>query len=814
MTGESMLRSLPLLLALAITNLMSPEASLDAHGSHGPRLEITSPRSHFVTTARVIDVTVAFDARWLPADTIVLLVDGVEVDRITSDTPFEELTHTFTIDLSNHPDGIATLRARALRTEPVPGHRKHQTRRTKAVVLGSDVVRLRLDRDVSNGVLVGAAGGELTSADGALTLSIPEGALRRTREITMNEIDPASLPPLDEGATPTAAYELLPHGLRFTRPVSVALTLDGSSKRADGSVGRETVGLLNLSGDVIEELSDQTLTIDGNSGLAVAHGTISHFSTVIGAITNRYVLTISGIPEPAVVPLNAMFTVKVIVTPLPGAPIQGDVRIDRTSIGNLRLVDPPENTVERHYVGRQAVEVDFQFQCTEVGVGHEVLKVRVPDPPPADSTLVVDADLNVYCTDEATSEGKRSFMAYDRQINVTVDPVTQTRIVMDDDPRPAIKLLESINEPDVQLKVTITDLNPGVLSPPERSRSSHPATLVSRGPRSPVYDLDTSLGSGSAEQEIVWDCEHRGITTLLFQFTFSKGTAETSTTLFAAVECTEPNNDAPEIRSSPPQDPVVPGTPAGSYFYVPNVFGLRQTVWELLLEGPGGTWVSQLPEWVDFNSETGQVSGTPRADQAGTYRFRLTAREMDDSSRQAAQEFTITVTAPPPIPSTVIVPSFVGLIRDGAIDQILAVGLLLGNVIEIVDPLQPVETIVAQTPLAGAVAALGSAVDLVINVARAALTPVGQPEGLHNTRTFNLPPGNRITIAGSNGFVILDAITGEIPSAGTTELSFTNQGFGPFFGTLVLEDPLGSGGDTIFAYGEGTAMTMFDPIAN
>lgn len=78
---------------------------------------------------------------------------------------------------------------------------------------------------------------------------------------------------------------------------------------------------------------------------------------------------------------------------------------------------------------------------------------------------------------------------------------------------------------------------------------------------------------------------------------------------------------------------------------------------------------------------------------------------------------------------------------------------------------------------------------------------VTDPDAVSRTRTFGLPPGNRIAVAGSNGLVILDALTGTIPSVGNTNLSF----LGPFdrknlLGALVIERPTGNGADAIFTY--------------
>jgi hypothetical protein len=83
------------------------------------------------------------------------------------------------------------------------------------------------------------------------------------------------------------------------------------------------------------------------------------------------------------------------------------------------------------------------------------------------------------------------------------------------------------------------------------------------------------------------------------------------------------------------------------------------------------------------------------------------------------------------------------------------------------------------------------------------------PEMVNETRTFGLPAGNRITIGGSNGFEIRDAITDQIPTAGSRLLSFPDTAK---YGALVIEHPSGNGSDTLFSHGpSGWAITQFFP---
>jgi hypothetical protein len=178
----------------------------------------------------------------------------------------------------------------------------------------------------------------------------------------------------------------------------------------------------------------------------------------------------------------------------------------------------------------------------------------------------------------------------------------------------------------------------------------------------------------------------------------------------------------------------------------------------------------------------------------------------------ATQEFDVTVTSTPVPPADTTVPDFANVPFDMVPMMLSTARLTLGNVTRVFDPMVDPNLVISHSPPAGTVVPDNSPVNFVVS-AEEILSALQGHEGLHNSIGFNLPPGNRVTIAGSNGFMVVDALTGQIPTAGNTELLFTDQGMGPFFGTLVLEDPLETGADTIFAYGLGTAMTIFDPVA-
>jgi hypothetical protein len=74
--------------------------------------------------------------------------------------------------------------------------------------------------DVSN-TSIGTNGGTLTSGDGKITLTIPEGALSSASEISIQPI--TDMAPLSLGH----GYRLLPKGTTFAQAVTITLNYDG-----------------------------------------------------------------------------------------------------------------------------------------------------------------------------------------------------------------------------------------------------------------------------------------------------------------------------------------------------------------------------------------------------------------------------------------------------------------------------------------------------------------------------------------------------------------------------------------------------------
>ena len=132
---------------------------------------------------------------------------------------------------------------------------------------------------------IGPAGGSITSKDGKLILTFPEGALGSAETITISPVEESEVgsefdPFLTESEV-QKAYELEPDGLTFDQPVNVQFSSDQRVTQESDSV---TVGveflLLSSEGDV-EPVAEQSNLIDPETGELTLSGSIQHFSKLV-----------------------------------------------------------------------------------------------------------------------------------------------------------------------------------------------------------------------------------------------------------------------------------------------------------------------------------------------------------------------------------------------------------------------------------------------------------------------------------------------------------------------------------------------------
>ena len=490
-------------------------AGVQARGAD--RLTITSPLAGFVTSGDLVQVGVTFRAdtkgRGTPSkprpDTLVLFVDGVEVERVTEAEAFGELTRIFTVDLSARADGPVTLVAEAYRRRAADGSTQRLT-----TVARSAGVTIRLDRVLSDGVPVGPAGATLISDDGALTLAIPEHALEQTQQLSVRKIDPSTVPPLPNHPSLLAAYELLPHDLQFSRPVTASLALDQSARAADGSFGHEAVELFSISGDLVEGLEGQTV-VDGTSGLVGVTGSMLHFSTLTCAVTNQLEVSISGVPESVRVgePFDvAARAIDDVAGTLLGLVMLEDVPFESATIERISP-DPTEPTVPLGFF-EPAVANDYAqnltYRCTRPGVNVFNVVVR-PEP----GAPRINLAKFMFCATDDMIDGVVTSNSGGSE--AMAQPVQSVHSL---DMSFTVRLAESAGSAGSEvIDVTVFDLFPGILEGPALS-PTETANVLRAGL---VTQLTEPLELGLAEQELGYVCRNTGTTILGLRFLLPDG---------------------------------------------------------------------------------------------------------------------------------------------------------------------------------------------------------------------------------------------------------------------------------------------------
>ncbi|MHB8626218.1 MAG: YbbR-like domain-containing protein [Aggregatilineales bacterium] len=225
----------------------------------------------------------------------------------------------------------------------------------------------------------------VTSADGKVTLLIPQGALPANTTASAISIRPlktsdSSLAVI--GQPPLAAYQMLPDGLQFTIPALIRVTLD---KTADTRIPL----LATISGQTITPLSPSRVEVDPKTGKKAIIATIAHFSSVV-AVDGEFVVTLTVSGDPYKV-IGDTFTAEVQVGIIPSAepvappgqappntptPLDRSLSLDGTwlassSIAPLTIIFAPHNarTIEG------PLQDSESFSCVSTGTSQDLVYI-------------------------------------------------------------------------------------------------------------------------------------------------------------------------------------------------------------------------------------------------------------------------------------------------------------------------------------------------------------------------------------------------------------------------------------------------------
>jgi hypothetical protein len=114
-------------------------------------------------------------------------------------------------------------------------------------------------------------GGKMTSTRGEVTIDIPPGSMAQDTIISVEWVDPATLPLPTENSYNLAAVKLEPSGLQFSQPVTVVFSLKDWEEPG-------TLLAIYLADGTAGAIDTGKTAIVGETGLK-ASTTIEHFST-------------------------------------------------------------------------------------------------------------------------------------------------------------------------------------------------------------------------------------------------------------------------------------------------------------------------------------------------------------------------------------------------------------------------------------------------------------------------------------------------------------------------------------------------------
>ena len=149
---------------------------------------------------------------------------------------------------------------------------------------------------------IGSNGGDITSVDQQLTLTIPAGALGNSETITIEEITTDDLGPefdqIIEELGVQKIYDLGPDGLQFESPITVRFKSQQTYIEDSDSIGVYANFLFTSSDGSVEALENIVSKPDLNSGTIVVEGALSHFSPLVTSQANNGVsFFVFDVPE-------------------------------------------------------------------------------------------------------------------------------------------------------------------------------------------------------------------------------------------------------------------------------------------------------------------------------------------------------------------------------------------------------------------------------------------------------------------------------------------------------------------------------------
>jgi hypothetical protein len=156
---------------------------------------------------------------------------------------------------------------------------------------------------------IGPAGGEITSADGRITIVFPAGAVDQATTVSIQSVPLSELPDPAGSAEDGDAYRVGPDALVLGVPAEVSAHIEGAL--VEGAIGGYMGLLLGAAGGQLEVLANQAMFVDGDDGDHVASADLDTLAP-IGVFAVDVRIAVRDVPETAVIDAVHAITAEVI----------------------------------------------------------------------------------------------------------------------------------------------------------------------------------------------------------------------------------------------------------------------------------------------------------------------------------------------------------------------------------------------------------------------------------------------------------------------------------------------------------------------
>lgn len=224
---------------------------------------------------------------------------------------------------------------------------------------------------------IGPAGGNITSKDGLLTLTIPAGALSGSETITIEKIAVDDLgsefSELTEAGAISEAYEMGPDGLQFDEPITVKFKSSQTPVQTADSIGAFSEFLLTSSGSSVEFLDSLVTHIDIDNSKTEVEGQLSHFSPLVTSQANNGVsFFVFGVPDK--LEIGSIFSADANIFGSASGSLAEIVTVpgpatykDRSGTPIVPVSDPPSGELTGN--SADGFTGSFNYGCSDEGLG-------------------------------------------------------------------------------------------------------------------------------------------------------------------------------------------------------------------------------------------------------------------------------------------------------------------------------------------------------------------------------------------------------------------------------------------------------------